>query len=75
MKKYETMFAWLDVPIELSDYNISYCKQRCPDYVIKTQYRCLYENDSEIIMKKLIDADVNLIVDRFVIRIRRNLSR
>lgn len=61
------MISSLNLPyeydfIELADYDISHCRQNCPDCEIKTQYRCLCDSDTEIIMKKLIDADVNLII-------------
>lgn len=61
------MIDSLDIPydfdfIELADYDISHCMQNCPGCVINTEHRCLHDNDSEIIIRKLIDADANLIV-------------
>ena len=40
------MISSLNLPyeydfIELADYDISHCRQNCPDCEIKTQYRCL----------------------------------
>lgn len=48
--------------IELADYDIPHCKQDCAGCVIKTEHRCLHDNDTEIIMAKLIDADMNVII-------------
>jgi multimeric flavodoxin WrbA len=61
------MIDSIDVPfefdfIELADYNISHCKQDCISCVIKTEHRCLLDNDTETIMKKLTCADINMII-------------
>lgn len=61
------MMESLDLPyeydfIEFADYDISHCRQDCTDCVIKTQHRCLHDRDTEILMEKLMNADMNLIV-------------
>jgi multimeric flavodoxin WrbA len=48
--------------IELADYDITHCKQDCSGCVIKTEHRCLHDSDTEIIIHKLINADINLVV-------------